>query len=548
MLNGLVLHFAPCVLRSLADLDAAMHEIYRHWRAGNRIIAIVSGLNFTGDTAPCFAPRGEYTMAVRIVRRLRDYGVPSRCTELRALADDRLLGGPPGPIAAAELRECWKGCPILIVPRRRASTTAGPRTRNSRYASELAAISIAAELRAGCRLLKRIPRTYVNLKSPDFGRRANGSVAMRKPKLRNVPLAIVPVAIGRPNERATLIGTQEHHCTSLSARGRAIRIALIGCGAVGRSMYEALQGQRSSLELVHVVVRRETRYQHIERVTQELSRAFEPDIDVVVVCIGGMRQAQLITRRALDLGKHVVTPNKAVAMGLECLLGAVSRGPCRRLWHSATVGAAMPVLEILAAIKVPVREVRGVLNASPGEAPKPRATSLDQRTTDEAGQSRAVCDPHPIRSLTGRDSAEQLSLLVQVAFNTWIAPETIPTTGIGHVVGRRKTVRLVARATRTPEGVVASVRPARVSLRNACDNRIEIELQDGRIVHLRGTGDGPRAATLSMMGDLYEIARRLTRTGAPADVKEAFSQPSANDLIPTAGSQGMPRNRSDQLA
>ena len=42
MSNIVVLKFGSSVLRSAADLPAAVDEIYRHVRAGRRVVAVVS--------------------------------------------------------------------------------------------------------------------------------------------------------------------------------------------------------------------------------------------------------------------------------------------------------------------------------------------------------------------------------------------------------------------------------------------------------------------------------------------------------------------------
>jgi aspartokinase len=51
-----VLKFGSSVLRSEADLPSAVHEIYRHWRDGLQVIAVVSAL---GDTTDQLIRRAE---------------------------------------------------------------------------------------------------------------------------------------------------------------------------------------------------------------------------------------------------------------------------------------------------------------------------------------------------------------------------------------------------------------------------------------------------------------------------------------------------------
>src|SRR5262249_25734978 len=47
--NIVVLKFGSSVLRSDSDLASVVHEIYRHWREGLRVVAVVSALGNTTD-------------------------------------------------------------------------------------------------------------------------------------------------------------------------------------------------------------------------------------------------------------------------------------------------------------------------------------------------------------------------------------------------------------------------------------------------------------------------------------------------------------------
>src|SRR5205809_2448781 len=51
-----VLKFGSSVLRSEKDLPSAVHEIYRHWRDGAQVIAVVSAF---GDTTDQLMRRAE---------------------------------------------------------------------------------------------------------------------------------------------------------------------------------------------------------------------------------------------------------------------------------------------------------------------------------------------------------------------------------------------------------------------------------------------------------------------------------------------------------
>ena len=45
------------------------------------------------------------------------------------------------------------------------------------------------------------------------------------------------------------------------------------------------------------------------------------------------------------------------------------------------------------------------------------------------------------------------------------------------------------------------------------ENRVEIELESGDVIQLRGQGAGRWPTTASIMGDLHEVARRIEVQG-----------------------------------
>src|SRR6202044_3633141 len=111
------------------------------------------------------------------------------------------------------------------------------------------------------------------------------------------------------------------------------------------------------------------------------------------------------------------------------------------------------------------------------------------------------------------DSADKLSLLVQAAFKEWIEPERISTQGIDSISSHLSGYKLIARARKSAEGVLASVAPETPPPKSflgearGSENRLEIELETGEVIQLRAQGAGRWPTTLSVMGDLHEIAR-----------------------------------------
>ena len=90
----IVLKFGSSVLRSEADLPTAVHEIYRHWREGKQVIAVVSAFGDTTDqltqramrlcgqpdhsTLAALLATGETASSALLGVALNRSGIPSR--------------------------------------------------------------------------------------------------------------------------------------------------------------------------------------------------------------------------------------------------------------------------------------------------------------------------------------------------------------------------------------------------------------------------------------------------------------------------------------
>jgi homoserine dehydrogenase len=93
-----------------------------------------------------------------------------------------------------------------------------------------------------------------------------------------------------------------------------------------------------------------------------------------------------------------------------------------------------------------------------------------------------------------------------------------PTRGIDTITGDPKGYKLIARAKRAPHGISASVAPESppphsfLGQARGPANRLEIELENGELIRLQGQGAGRWPTTVSVMGDLHEVARHIEGT------------------------------------
>jgi homoserine dehydrogenase len=289
----------------------------------------------------------------------------------------------------------------------------------------------------------------------------------------------------------------------------------VGGGIVGRGVYETVRRYKDAFDIRHVVVRDIERYPDIEHLTIDPSCILEDAVDVVIICIPGISPAFSWISAALGAGKYVITANKGAVAAHGRSLTAYAVGESRRLWYSAAVGGALPALETIASLATPAREIRGILNGTCGVVLDAWSEGKTRHEAVALAQARGFAEFDPTRDLSGQDSADKLSLLVQAAFKEWIDPERISTHGIDSISSRPTGYKLIARARKSAHGVMASVAPETptpgsfLGQARGAENRLEIELETGEVIRLRAQGAGRWPTTVSVMGDLHEIARLL---------------------------------------
>jgi homoserine dehydrogenase len=541
-----VLKFGSSVLRSAADLPIAADEIYRRWRAGSHILAVVSAfegitdqlLSEVSDDTECecreataaYVSTGEQKTAALLLGTLRRCGMPSRIVEPREIgltAKGSILESAPISVDVPTLRKLWIDYPILVLPGFYGIDVSGTAALFGRGGSDISALFLAAELGGKCRLIKDVPgvfdsdparlttaRRFAAL-SWDMATEVAGPLIQPK-ALSFAQSRELAFEVGRPNENAgTIVGHTVDEWAPPVRIVKPLRVAIAGCGVVGRGVYESVKRYPDRFEVAHVIVRDVDRYAGVDHVSADLALALAESVDVVIVCFGGVEIAHPLIAAALRAGKFVITANKAAIAAHGSSLASYTRGDGRRLWYSAAVGGAVPVLEALAARQAAVSEIRGVINGTCGVVLDAWERGATRLAAVAMAQSAGFAEENPTRDLSGRDSADKLVLLIEAAFQQCLEPEDIPTRGIDTIVDDPAGYKLMARARLTPTGIDASIKPE-VLVRDSflgqargAENRIEIELVTGKVIRLRGQGAGRWPTAVSVMADLHEVARTV---------------------------------------
>lgn len=317
----------------------------------------------------------------------------------------------------------------------------------------------------------------------------------------------------------------------------SVGVGILGGGIVGGSLARRLLEDREvivartglDLELVSVAIRDLTRdrlFPASLRTNRPEDVIDHPDVNLVVELMGGLEPAGSLVRRALELGKPVVTANKELlaARGPELFAVAASKGVS--LLFEAAVGGGIPLIrpltESLAGEKL--TRVLGIVNGTTNFI---LSAMADEDESYEAAlhnaQQLGFAEADATADVGGHDAAAKAAILAGLAFGTWVQPNEVHREGIdglsltdiaaaaelGYVV------KLVATAEQRPGGISVRVHPALVPVSHplaairGATNAVFIEGPAIGQLLFSGPGAGGEPTATAVLGDVIDAAREL---------------------------------------
>jgi homoserine dehydrogenase len=331
------------------------------------------------------------------------------------------------------------------------------------------------------------------------------------------------------------------------APAQTARLALLGCGTVGRAVARAIGESRGrlqrdygvDLEIISVLARDRHRDRGVSPalLTDRFDEVLLTRPDVIIELLGGVRPGLEHIEAALQRGIHVVTANKSIVSRHGHHLRALAARHSASLACEASVGASIPVLAALRQrAGDPIRSIRAVLS---GTCNHILSAMTARRFTFSDALADAIrlglAEPDPTADVSGLDTAEKLAVLADAAGYAGVDPDRIERTGIDGI-GREDidaarslgcVVKLLAELEVIESGPEAApgertgtislrVGPALVDRRHplasidGAENAVLLDSEIGGRLLLRGPGAGPRPTAAAVLGDVLGVlhARR----------------------------------------
>src|SRR5947209_6313786 len=333
---------------------------------------------------------------------------------------------------------------------------------------------------------------------------------------------------------------------------QTIRVGIVGYGTVGRAVAQILSGHAEQIRSrtgglsIHLstICRRtpldpESRLDGVSFVSDWQQVVAAQDVDIVVEAIGGTDVAYEVVMASLKHGKAVVTANKALIARYGDQLFAAARQKNLPIGIEASVAGGVPVIraisEALAADRI--KAVYGILNGTCNYI----LTQMEQHGIgfDQAlkqAQAEGYAEADPTLDIDGFDARDKIAILARLAFGEAVDAARIPVTGIRSITATdfhyahrlNSTIRLVASAERTAEGIHIAVSPwleprgSMLAKVDGANNAIFIAGENVGTQMLYGQGAGGGATATAVLSDVLSIAQQMARGHARANLLAGF--------------------------
>jgi homoserine dehydrogenase len=561
-----VLKFGSSVLTNRDCLPQVVHHIYRYYRCGQPVLAVVSAIGRHTDLlldaasywmatpAPDSAvaellATGEQQSAALLTMALHRAGIVaallSPFTIKLTLSGERLDASPTF-VDVAAIRRAFETSPVLVLPGFSGMHEEGGTALMGRGGSDLTAVFLAGCLGVRtCDLVKDVDGIYERDPAAD----AVTSAERRRPHrfggvtydeaLRVSGELVQPKTLeylrahkfearvtGLLLDDGTDIGTVS---TSVHDRPAAtpLRVLLMGLGQVGQGVYQHLLQLRQFFEITGIQVRDTHKKRNVDLPSALLTTRVEELMarphDLVVDVSGDPLAAYTVIGACLEAGRPAVTASKRLVADRGPELTRLAGRSSVRFCYSAAVGGGTPMIETLsrASQHGRVTRLRGVLNGTCNYVLDRMAQGIPMHTAVSEARMHGFAESNVSRDLHGDDSADKLRILARLAFGAEsdaipISCHGMPPAGAGQSGTGTWASRIVRQvATFDPENgasVKLEALPVDDYLAGARgeENRLAISSADGQEWRIGGKGAGRWPTAEAVVADLIDIHAQVT--------------------------------------
>ena len=336
-----------------------------------------------------------------------------------------------------------------------------------------------------------------------------------------------------------------------------LRVGVAGLGNVGATLVRILQKDGAELtkklgrQLVVTAVAARSRSRDrgidisgLDWFDDPVALAKSDGIDLFVELIGGEDGPALAAvKAALEIGRPVVTANKALLAKHGVALARLAEESGAQLGFEAAVAGGIPVIKTLreGLGSARIAKVFGIMNGTCNYI-LTRMGNEDISFADclKDAQALGYAEADPTFDVEGFDTAHKLSILATLCFGYEIAPDEIRVEGISRITQHDIKVaaelgykiKLLGIAQRTDQGIEQRVHPTFVPKGSAIAgvdgvmNAVALETDHVHELLLAGPGAGGPPTASSVLSDILDIGRgtRVPPLGVPSEELLPYKQ------------------------
>jgi homoserine dehydrogenase len=554
----IVLKFGSSVLGTRADVLDAVHEIYRWYRDGWQVVAVVSAIGRTTEsllaeakelsngqaqpdaTAQLLAT-GERHSAALLGIALDRVGVRTTVVDPRdigMIVSGSALDSELVAVDRDRVRALLAESPVIVIPGFFAYNDSGQLHLLGRGGSDLSAVFLARALQARCRLIKDVDgvyesdpatattttlRRFVTLGYADALLRAKQLVQAKAVHFIEQHGAAVEVASMASGYEST-IGRCD--CSLVDATHRApLSVLILGLGTVGLGVYQRLAALPSQFRVIGVLVRDRAKHSadgvpaEILHESVDALSALQPH--VVVDALPGLQPSQSLAHYYLAHGIAVVTANKALIATAGIELNELADRSGTSIRASAAVGGRTPMLESLEQLdaRETIESIAGVLNGTCNYVLDRCIEGMDFATAVHTAQAHGFAEADPSDDLQGRDAGRKLQILACLAFGRPLDSLEIQPLDAATLQAAKDTLRagsklrMLARATLRDGRISGRIQLEQVHGADGFAgvinewNRLTVTRANATDISVTGRGAGRWPTTEAVLADLFGLWR-----------------------------------------
>lgn len=307
-----------------------------------------------------------------------------------------------------------------------------------------------------------------------------------------------------------------------------MKAAILGFGTVGSGVWKVLTENQEQVkrylgapvEIAHVLDLRTFEGHPVQQVlTQNIEDIItDPEVEVVVECMGGLHPAYEFVHQALTEGKAVVTSNKALVAAYGADLMKTACDHQTDFFFEASVCGGIPVLRTIrhSLAQEQILAVEGIFNGTTNFI----LSRMEQGLTYEAAlaeaQAKGYAEADPTADVEGIDACRKLAIIASMLCGHAVLYEDIPTEGITKVTSEEvqqmravgKRIRLIARVTMENGTPVMKVGPEAIDaghpLAQVKDVYNAVLIRGNMVgdIMLQGQGAGSEATASAIVSDV----------------------------------------------